>query len=98
MAQKAQLAPQLAAAAPVPMDPYQQYLQYQMYQQMEMAPQAAVPYSPFGVYGPIYRGQAPVAAPPFQAARPAPIQYHPMAYYHHPQAGQPPIRKKSAMT
>ncbi|CAO4376310.1 unnamed protein product [Caenorhabditis nigoni] len=55
MAQKAQLAPQLAAAAPVPMDPYQQYLQYQMYQQMEM-PQAAAPYSPFAVYGPIYRG------------------------------------------
>ncbi|EGT58679.1 hypothetical protein CAEBREN_17095 [Caenorhabditis brenneri] len=96
MAQKAQLAPQLAAAAAVPQDPYQQYLQYQMYQQMEV-PQPAV-YAPFAVYSPVYRAQAAGAPPPFQAARPAPVQYHPMAYYH-AQGGQAsPIRKKSAMT
>uniref|UniRef100_A0A1I7V490 Uncharacterized protein n=1 Tax=Caenorhabditis tropicalis TaxID=1561998 RepID=A0A1I7V490_9PELO len=86
MAQKAQLAPQMGV--PVQQDPYQQYLQYQMYQQMEV-PQG---YAPFAVYSPVYRGQAPNAAPQFQAARPAPVQYHPMAYYH----AQSPIRKKSA--
>ncbi|CCD64741.1 uncharacterized protein CELE_C16D9.8 [Caenorhabditis elegans] len=97
MAQKAQLAPQLAA---IPQDPYQQYIPYQMYQQFEIPQQ----YSPFAVYSPVYRPQAaPVAPPPqFQAARPAPIQYHPMAYYHHAgQTGQPqvaPMRKKSAKT
>ena len=53
MAQKAQLAPQMAA--PIPADPYQQYLQYQMYQQMDM-PQAAA-YAPFAMYSPVYRGR-----------------------------------------
>ncbi|CAI2353337.1 unnamed protein product [Caenorhabditis sp. 36 PRJEB53466] len=90
MAQKAQLTPQVAA---IPQDPYSQYLPYQMYQPMEIP----AGYSPFAVYSPIYRGPAPGPPQAFQAARPSPVQYHPMAYYH-AQAGQPqaPIRKKSA--
>ncbi|CAB3397635.1 unnamed protein product [Caenorhabditis bovis] len=94
LAQKAQMAPQQILPDYSPYYPYP-------YQTVVATEPQPFSYSPLPLYGPTINRPAPT---PFPTARPAPVQYPPMAYFHGNPAGIVPpnasptsqIRKKTA--